>query len=286
MKIKTRIYFWIINKVVPEEIKPILKKIMYPILDGLHYLKNGWNSMIPPPSKVFIGTGNYLKTGSEFADYFTRLGGLQGSHSVLDIGCGSGRMAIPLTDILIESGSYEGLDIVREGIDWASKRISSKFDNFTFTHSDIYNELYNPDGKIQADKYVFPFNDNKFDFVFLTSVFTHMLPSDLKNYLKEISRVLKPDGKCMITYFLLNDESLGLISDGMSTIDFKYKYEECLTNNAVIPEDAIAYKEDQIRTFYSNFNLRILEPISYGSWCNRNVYLSYQDIVVGTKAAL
>ena len=273
-----------VNKFVPEWSKPFLKKLMYLWLDGVHYMRNGSNGMIPPPSKVFIGTGNYLKTGLEFAAYFQRIGGLKASHKVLDVGCGSGRMAIPLTNILHKSGSYDGLDIVKEGVDWASKAIGEKFTNFNFCHSNIYNELYNPKGQILSKEYTFPFPENHFDFIFLTSVFTHMLTDDLQNYLKEISRVLKPSGTCFITYFLLNDESLSQISRGKSTIDFKYDYGDCLTNNSEIPEDAIAYKEHNIRGFYSKLGLSISEPINYGSWCDRDNYLSYQDIVVARKS--
>ena len=38
---------------------------------------------------------------------------LSPDHRVLDIGCGTGRMAIPLTSFLSKKGSYEGFDIVR-----------------------------------------------------------------------------------------------------------------------------------------------------------------------------
>ena len=110
-----------------------------------------------------------------------------------------------------------------------------------------------------------------------------MLSEDVENYLKEISRVLKPGGCCLITYFLLNEKSLPQITKGRTTIDFKYKYEDCLTSNIDVPEAAIAYDEGRIRTLYSELDLSISDPISYGSWTNLNAYLSFQDIVVGTK---
>ncbi len=58
-------------------------------------------------------------------------------------------------------------------------------------------------------------------FVLLTSVFTHMLPQDMDNYLSEVARVLKPDGRCLITYFLLNPESLALIDAEESSFNFQ-----------------------------------------------------------------
>ena len=38
-----------------------------------------------------------------------------------------------------------------------------------------------------------------------------MLSADMENYLKQIARVLKPGGRCLITYFLLNPESAKLM---------------------------------------------------------------------------
>ena len=120
---------------------------------------------------------------------------------MLDIGCGIGRMAVPLTRYLNEQGSYEGFDIVAEGIDWCTKKITPKYPRFSFHLADVYSQKYNPEGTFSASEYPFPFKDESFDLVFLTSVFTHMLPPDVENYMKEISRVLKRNGSCLITFF-------------------------------------------------------------------------------------
>lgn len=110
-----------------------------------------------------------------------------------------------------------------------SKSHISEIQHFHFQHSNVYNKYYNPHGKVRAQDFQFPFDDESLDFVFLTSVFTHMLPSDLENYLSEISRVLKTGGKCLITFFILNEESESLVRSGRSTLDFRYKIEGCLT---------------------------------------------------------
>ena len=176
-----------------------------------------------------------------------------------------------------------GFDIVKKGIDRCQTHISSRFGNFHFQHIDVYNKCYNRKGKLRAENFRFPFKDGYFDFVFLTSVFTHMLPSDLKNYLSQISRVLKQGGRCLITFFILNEESMNLIRAGRSTLDFNYKIEDCLTVDGNNPEAAIAYNEDFVKRQFAEYNLRIIDPIHYGSWCKRDTYLSYQDIVVAKK---
>jgi SAM-dependent methyltransferase len=271
-----------LKKFVPSFLKSILKSGFYFLADIFDALK-GKDDMIPPRAKVFTGDGDFRKTGQEFKNYFVELGDLKSCNKVLDVGCGLGRMAIPLTNYLSEKGEYWGFDIVKEGVDWCNNRISKKFRNFHFLHSNVYNKHYNLDGKIQAQDFQFPFDDEFFDFVFLTSVFTHMLSSDLENYLSEISRVLKPSGKCLITLFILNEESLNLIHLGQSTQEFKYNIGNCLTTDINDPEKAIGYVENDILGLFKKMKLNPIPPVYYGSWCGRTTYLSYQDIVVAEK---
>jgi len=250
------------------------------IIDGV----KGRDSMIPPRSMTFsIGDGDFTKIGQDYKNYFIALANLQPHNRVLDVGCGFGRMAIPLASYLSSEGEYWGFDIVAKGINWCQSHISSKHSNFHFLHSDIFNKFYNRNGKILAKDYQFPFDNEFFDFIFLTSVFTHMLPPDVENYLGEISRVLKKGGKCLITFFILNDESENLIRAGSSYIDFCHKINDCLSINENTPEFAIAYREEFVRRLYNKYGLAIIEPIHYGSWCKRDTFLDSQDIVVATK---
>jgi hypothetical protein len=110
-----------------------------------------------------------------------------------------------------------------------------------------------------------------------------MLPPELHNYVGEISRVIKKGGTCLITFFLLEPESKELIIAGKSTLDFKYRVDGCLTTDEKVPENALAYEEEFVRDLLAANGLAISEPISYGSWCSRQSYVSYQDIVIATK---
>ncbi len=65
---------------------------------------------------------------------------------------------------------------------------------FRFHCADLANSAYNPAGQTRSRDYKFSFPGNSYDFVFLTSVFTHMLKLDVKNYLAEISRVMSRRG--------------------------------------------------------------------------------------------
>jgi SAM-dependent methyltransferase len=192
-------------------------------------------------------------------------------------------MAIPLTKYLDRGGSYEGFDIVPDGIRWCKEKISPRFPNFHFQLVDLHNKGYNPRGKYSASDFRSPYESDSFDFVFLTSVFTHMLPKDLENYLGEIARILKRGGRCLSTFFLLNRGSSELINAGKSTLPFKYECGDYRTIDLDTPESAVCYEELFILSLYERNGLTIKHPIRYGSWCKRSKPLSYQDIVIASK---
>ena len=239
--------------------------------------------LLPPEDAIFIGGGDFQRIGEEFFGYLVGLGGLRPHDRVLDVGCGIGRLAIPLTRYLKAPGSYDGLDIVPLGIDWCREQITPRHPRFRFHLADVFNRSYNPRGRLDASTYAFPFLPASFDFVFLTSVFTHMLPADLENYLYEISRVLRRGGKCLITYFLVNAESAALMEAGRSQFPFKYRRGGYRTISRHRPEDAVCYEEGFIRTLHQKYGLPIEGSIRYGSWCGRADFLSHQDIVLAVR---
>jgi SAM-dependent methyltransferase len=275
---------------IPTGIRPFVRstrralgKLYYVPID-LWSKVRGRDELTPPPSLIFVGDGDFKTSGEEFAGYFVRLAGLRPADTVLDVGCGIGRMAVPLTKILSAQGRYVGFDIVERGIRWASEAMTPRFPNFTFILSDIYNKGYNPKGKVSAREYRFPAEDSSIDFVFATSVLTHLLREDTEHYLAETSRVLRPGGCCLITFFLMNEESARCMKSGRSILNFQFPLGEgALTIDKVIPENAVAYSEEDVRSTFARLNLEISEPIHYGSWCGREKFLSKQDVVIARK---
>jgi len=266
---------------IPTPLRQRLRLTAQLCLDGIDFLLRRRKELVPPRYLNFGGDGDFEKTGDEFLAYFIQLGELQPEHRVLEIGCGIGRMARPLTEYLI-NGSYEGIDIVPRGIRWCQDHFTGRYPNFHFQMADVENREYNPGGQFQPTEYRFPFKDNEFDFVFLASVFTHMLKNDMRHYLREISRVLRHNGKCLITFFLLNEESHKLTSAGFSSLDFQFPQDGCWTADKSLPENALAYEEESIRRIYAESSLA-LENVQYGAWCGRNEYLSYQDVLIARK---
>src|SRR5205085_1450520 len=138
--------------------------------------------LVPPAELIGHAAGSldheaFLEAGREFRGHFTELAGLKPAARVLDLGCGCGRMALPLLDFLSARGSYEGIDVDAASVAWAAEHISPVRPSFRFQVADVFNTTYNPGGSVPPHRYRLPFDDRSFDFVFLTSVFTHMLPA-------------------------------------------------------------------------------------------------------------
>lgn len=239
--------------------------------------------LIPPQEKIFVGGGDFRVIGQNFTRLFQRIGGLQPHERVLDVGCGIGRMAVGLAEYLDERGSYFGFDIVPDGIEWCCERITPRFPNFHFTLADIRNSQYNPQGTITAEEYRFPYADESFDFVFLTSVFTHMLPPAVGHYLDEITRVMRHGARSFVTFLLLNDESRRLLDDGKADrLTFEHDCGVYRVDRPDIPEAVVAYDEDWVRSRYDGVGQRI-QSIHYGNWCGRLEFTTRQDIVLASR---
>lgn len=271
----------VVKLVVPHP-RTTLNKLYCGSLDTVDWLLGRRDALTPPRRLQLIGAQGFHESGRTFFGYFVELGRLQPGDRVLDPGCGVGRMAVPLTGYLT-TGSYEGFDIVPKAVRWCQKHITPKYPSFRFHIADVLNKGYNPKGKHDAADYRFPYPNESFDFVLLTSVFTHMLPAGMQNYLSEVSRVLKRGKRCLITYFLLNPESQALIAQGKSHFPFAYEYGSYRLNDAAVPEAAVAYEERYVLGLFQENGLALVPPVHYGSWCGRRACLDDQDIVVASK---
>lgn len=236
-----------------------------------------------PPAELIHGIGGGWWIGERFLKHFRDLCNLQHGETVLDAGCGVGRMAVPLIEYLGPSGHYEGFDIMRVNVDWCRRAIMRRWPNFRFQHADIFNREYNPRGPVLCGEYRFPYPDGTFDFAFLTSVFTHLMPADAVHYLKELGRVLKPGGRCLATFFLLNPESNALVDAGKGSFTLHPQDGVHRVKSIEVPEECIALDESFVAESARIAGLTMDRP-HLGAWCGRDPAFDFQDIVILRKS--
>ena len=271
-------------------------KVKREFIDWLDYVYLRLSKKSLPPHSLRARVGlieDFERIPQEFIAYFRLLCGLEMHETILDIGCGPGKFASQLIRLpYLFCGEYHGFDIHKKSIDWALTHITRHNKNFTFKFVDLQNSQYNLDGKLKAETISFPYESEKFDFVFAISVFTHLTPPVTSNYLEEISRVLKPKGKGLLTFFLLDDfpEALG----GMVQKELKvflrslgvtgqwHHNDRYSIISPSKPEALIAYQRSAVKKMIDQSNLH-LEKIYYGSWNRPKDFLSFQDIVIISK---
>ena len=228
---------------------------------------------------------DYRRSGETFLALLKADCSLRPSHAVLDIGCGCGLVAAPLTRYLFAEaqGRYEGFDVWKEGIAWCRARITTRYPHFGFRAADLHNTRFNPGGKIPASSYRFEYPDAAFDVSFAKSVFTHLLPHSAEHYLTEAGRVTKRGGAFLATFFLLNPDSLACIERGLATIDFKPVDAVHRVRLPEDPEAAVAYDEAFVKRLFAEHGFDV-RGIRHGHWTQkRTTAPEYQDIIVGIK---
>lgn len=262
----------------------LVRKLYYLPIDFLGFISKSKNKNVPNKGDIFIGGGDFAKQGKHLLDLLKKYALLDPDHAVLDIGCGIGRVAVPLTEYLSKSGKYEGFDVVKKGIVWCENHIAKDFPNFKFQYIPLNNDLYHLTDK-RAEDFKFPYEDNSFDTIFLFSVFTHMQPHEVQNYLKEIYRVLKPNGKCLSTFFLYDDKNESEISKKNRSFSFPFNKGNYRLMNEKVPSANIAFSEVYINEMIDISNLKLENKI-YGHWANKATadLSDYQDILVLEKS--
>jgi cyclopropane fatty-acyl-phospholipid synthase-like methyltransferase len=214
----------------------------------------------PEDTRAFESVGRTLMT------MLSQVGMLTPTTDLLDVGCGCGRLARYLTDSTLHS--YIGFDRHPGMVRWCQQEISARDSRFTFHHFDIqsvYAHWDQQNGNISAAEFTFPYEDGQFNAVMLASVFTHMPLEEIGQYLKEFQRIVKPDGKILLSVFFSDRE---YYVD--QTINFFYRPEEFLTlveatgffARLMIPgAGGLVPSEQTLQTGYAH-NWYLLEPNS------------------------
>jgi SAM-dependent methyltransferase len=239
--------------------------------DALDRVTGRHDPLVPPRRMQFVGEGDFVATGDEFLGHLTDLAGLEPTSDVLDVGCGIGRMARPLAGFL-RGGSYAGFDVNEMAIRWCRQRYPA---SFRFDVADLYNARYHPGGTQEAREYRFPYDDAHFDVVLMASVLTHLMAPEADRYLAEARRVLRPGGRLLATFFLLDDRSRAALDAGRTAIAFGAPDGPVAVADPGLPEEAVAYDVAWVR---ERLDVRSIDE---GAWRGEpHGARTFQDLVV------
>lgn len=230
-----------------------------------------------------IGKGEFKSTGLDLVNLLVKHAGLQPRHRVLDLGCGLSRLALHLQGYLDSRGTYEGIDVVQDMIEWNRQHVTEHDPRFQYHHLDVANTLYNRDGAESAEATSFPFEEDSFDLALATSLFTHLQRQAADRYVSELARVIGPTGRVATTWFLLNDESREGIEGGKSAPALGFEHHGARVDDPENPDAAIGYEETWVRERFAAHGLR-LRKVVYGWWCGtRSSKEVYQDLLIASK---
>jgi SAM-dependent methyltransferase len=246
-------------------------------------LCGGRDPLLPPRWLRSAAGGDFTAVGDRFLAHCRDLAGLQPTERVLEVGCGVGRVARGLTTFLTPPGAYEGFDVLAPAVHWCQRHVTPRFPHFRFRHVDLCNGGYNPRGRLRAEDFTFPYPDSAFDLVVLASVCTHLLPGAVERYLAEAARVLRPGGRVLATFFLLNADARARMAGPGSRFHFAHPGPGYWTTRPDRPETAVAYAEEDVRRWLARVGLVLREPINFGNWCGRSATREGQDVLVAVK---
>jgi len=152
---------------------------------GWRYDLHGW----------FFDTCVFRGKGRELRQRTTTLARLQPGDQVLDVGCGTGTLALAIKRRVGSAGRVVGIDPGTEQIARARAKAARRDLPIAFQIGVI-------------EQLAFP--DQTFDVV-LSTLMMHHLPASLKAQgMAEIARVLKPGGRLIIADFTRKQERTGL----------------------------------------------------------------------------
>lgn len=121
-----------------------------------------------------------------FREQILQLIHLKAGESVLDVGCGTGGLAIAAKRHVGPAGTVHGIDASAEMLARAEKKARKAGSEIIFK---------------QAAAQALPFPDGQFDAVLSTAMFHHLPRTARQQCAREMGRVLKPGGRVLVVDF-------------------------------------------------------------------------------------
>jgi SAM-dependent methyltransferase len=187
--------------------KVVLKKIiaalnLLPLIEQVNFFREKWknrksnnkfkkknpNVKLPPDFYLYeTFTMNYEKfytngipTAEWLMNHLSEFKELK-KISILDWGCGTGRIIRHLPSLLDKTNSFYGTDYNKKYVAWCSENL----EDIHFTDNNLLPPL--------------DFKESFLDFIYGISIFTHLSEELHYSWMKELTRVLKPNGILLLT---------------------------------------------------------------------------------------
>jgi SAM-dependent methyltransferase len=154
---------------------------------------------------------------------------------VFDFGCGCGRVARQLLQQQEPPERYVGVDLHRGMIRWCKRNLQPLSRSFEFHHQNIRSLSLNPKGT--EDTLPFPVEDRQVTLFLAWSVFTHLLESAAEFYLRELARVLAPQGIALTTWFLFDKADFPMMQE----------FQNALFINPTDPSNAVIFDKTWVQ---------------------------------------
>lgn len=206
---------------------------------------------IPPLRYITrTGVGNnivaphfyYLTAGSDFWLYAFAQGWANLDSRIVDIGSGCGKGAVTLRDFKYMGegfrGHYYGFDVDPDMVRWSQENFPAN--HFTFRTVDMFSKLYNPGEASKAQVRLEGCDNGSIDLVISHSLFSHLLEDDLRTYVQESARALRPGGVMAMTFFCMDDLRRLNLLGGRWT--FAHRSGNAYIENLRYPEAAVGYE--------------------------------------------
>lgn len=169
---------------------------------------------------------------------------------VLDFGCGCGRLARQLVQQRPQPREYLGIDLHRAMVDWCRNELAPRAAWLRFAHHDVFNAQLNP-GAGKPRMLPFPARDGAFTLVIAHSVLTHVVEDAAGHYLREVARVLRPDGALNATFFLFDKSGFPMMQE----------FQNALYINEGDPTNAVIFDRTWLRGVAREAGLVITQAI-------------------------
>ena len=207
--------------------------------------------------------------------------------TVLDFGCGIGRMAAALLARDFPPKRLVGFDIVPALVDFCRAEIAPRFPAAGFALIAGSNDHY--DRFVEGDAVPRPRDELRAEFAgafthaYALSVFTHLYADDFIDELGFVRELLAPRGEFLFTAFTLTPFARRRIAAG--TTDFPLAGGEfrdggdCFVGNPADPLGFIAYDRTTIERFVDAAGL-VITRVEYGTWMGGRLGGPLQDAYV------